>query len=413
MQRKNNLKTVFTEKQITVLQELKKEDWFITTLHGAVRSGKTYLNNFIFLMELRRVARIAKEQGISKPMYILAGFSMSSIQDNILTELNNVFDIELKFDKFGAFELMGVKVIQTTHGNKTGVGRIRGMTAYGAYVNEASLAVESVFEEIKTRCSGVGARIIADTNPDQPEHWLKKNYIDKAETNFDMKAFQFVLDDNTFLDERYVRNLKKATPSGMFYDRAINGMWVTGKGAIYCDFDKNIHYRNSETMPQYFSDYFIGLDFGYEHWGSLVLFGKSDGAYYLIKEVSAQHQQIEYWVEQLQEISYSYGLDIPIYCDSARPEHVAKIGESGLNAIFANKSVLSGIETVAGLLKTGKLFFNEDGISHFKDEIYNYVWDSKTGKPVKMHDDTMDAIRYALHSHLYNPLKITLATSPF
>lgn len=407
------LENVLTNKQADVLGELAKEDWFIAILHGAIRSGKTFVNNIQFLLEVRRVAEQAKKQDIQSPMYILAGYSMSSIQDNILTELSNTFGLEFKFDKYNAFMLMGVKIIQTTHGNIQGIGRIRGMTAHGAYINEASLANESVFEEIKGRCSGVGARILADTNPDQPEHWLKKNYIDKAETNKDIKAFQFILDDNTFLDERYVQNLKNATPSGMFFDRAINGMWVTGKGAIYSDFDKSKHYVSGNKLPAYFDEFFIGLDFGYEHWGSCVLFGKHGEAYYLIKEISAQHEQIEFWIEQLQDLSYEYGMDIPIYCDSARPDHVAKIGSVGLNALFANKSVLSGIETVAGLLKTDRLFFNEYGVSHFKDEIYNYVWDSKTGKPVKMHDDTMDAIRYALHSHIYNPISITLGTSLF
>lgn len=407
------LENVLTNKQADVLGELAKEDWFIAILHGAIRSGKTFVNNIQFLLEVRRVAEQAKKQDIQSPMYILAGYSMSSIQDNILNELSNTFGLEFKFDKYNAFMLMGVKIIQTTHGNIQGIGRIRGMTAHGAYINEASLANESVFEEIKGRCSGVGARILADTNPDQPEHWLKKNYIDKAETNKDIKAFQFILDDNTFLDERYVQNLKNATPSGMFFDRAINGMWVTGKGAIYSDFDKSKHYVSGNKLPAYFDEFFIGLDFGYEHWGSCVLFGKHGEAYYLIKEISAQHEQIEFWIEQLQDLSYEYGIDIPIYCDSARPDHVAKIGSVGLNALFANKSVLSGIETVAGLLKTDRLFFNEYGVSHFKDEIYNYVWDSKTGKPVKMHDDTMDAIRYALHSHIYNPISITLGTSLF
>ena len=196
------LENVLTNKQADVLGELAKEDWFIAILHGAIRSGKTFVNNIQFLLEVRRVAEQAKKQNIQSPMYIIAGYSMSSIQDNILNELSNTFGLEFKFDKYNAFMLMGVKIIQTTHGNIQGIGRIRGMTAHGAYINEASLANESVFEEIKGRCSGVGARILADTNPDQPEHWLKKNYIDKAETNKDIKAFQFILDDNTFLDER-------------------------------------------------------------------------------------------------------------------------------------------------------------------------------------------------------------------
>ncbi|MEI4405955.1 PBSX family phage terminase large subunit, partial [Streptococcus agalactiae] len=82
----------------------RREDWFISVLHGAVRSGKTYLNNFIFLMEIKRVSEIAAKKGVKNPMYILAGYSMSSIQDNVLTELSNVFGLTLKFDRYNSFE---------------------------------------------------------------------------------------------------------------------------------------------------------------------------------------------------------------------------------------------------------------------------------------------------------------------
>ena len=76
-----SLDLLFTKKQQEVLKALMSDDWFIAVLHGAVRSGKTYLNNYIFLYEVRRVAEIAKREGITNPMYILAGYTKSNIQD--------------------------------------------------------------------------------------------------------------------------------------------------------------------------------------------------------------------------------------------------------------------------------------------------------------------------------------------
>src|SRR5699024_11639291 len=87
------------------------------------------------------------------------------------------------------------------------------MTAFGAYVNEATLANEEVFDEIRSRCSGEGARILVDTNPDHPEHWLLKDYIENDDES--IIRYRFTLDDNTFLSERYRRNMKKTTPTGM------------------------------------------------------------------------------------------------------------------------------------------------------------------------------------------------------
>lgn len=175
---------IYNPKQIDVLNKTIKNDWFITLLHGAKRSGKTKINNDLFLFELRRVRKIADEEDIKEPMYILAGVSSATIQKNILQELYNMYSIEPKFDKHGNFKLFGVKVVQAYTGNIGGVGAIRGMTAYGAYINEASLARQEVFAEIVSRCSGTGARILADTNPDNPEHWLKKEYIDNSSKIF-------------------------------------------------------------------------------------------------------------------------------------------------------------------------------------------------------------------------------------
>ena len=129
--------------------------------------------------------------------YILAGYSLGNIQDNILTELSNKYGFEFKFDKYNNFNLFGVKVVQTSHGSISGLGRIRGMTAFGAYINEASLANQEVFDEIKARCSGKGARIIADTNPDHPEHWLLKDYIKSGASG--ILSNHFSLDDNCLL----------------------------------------------------------------------------------------------------------------------------------------------------------------------------------------------------------------------
>ena len=75
-------------------------------------------------------------------------------------------------------------VIQAGRSTIAHLDKIRGMTANGAYVNEATLANEEVFDEIKSRCSGEGARLLADTNPSHPEHWLLKDYIQNPDSKY-------------------------------------------------------------------------------------------------------------------------------------------------------------------------------------------------------------------------------------
>lgn len=392
-----DLNRLYTPKQIEILKRTNTEDFFILGLHGAKRTGKTVINNDIFLRELIRVRKIADKLKIKEPMYILAGVSSKTIQNNVLQEIYNRYQLDIKFDKHNSFTLFGVKVVQAFTGTIGGLGGIRGMTAFGAYVNEASLANEKVFKEIISRCSGDGARIVFDTNPDNPEHWLKKEYIDSKSDN--IISYHFELDDNTFLSPRYIQNIKESTPSGMFYDRDIRGLWVTGEGVVYSDFDSNKHFINDVDNIE-FETYIAGVDWGYSHFGSIVVFGIDKlNNWYLLEEHAKQFKEIDYWADVALDIKGRYG-NINFYCDSARPEHVERFRRERIRAINADKSVLSGIEEVARLIKLGRFFVVSDKVKVFKKEIYNYVWDEKTGNPVKENDDVMDSMRYAIYSHM-------------
>lgn len=106
-----NLNNIYTQKQIDILKACQNTDWFMLINHGAKRSGKTQLDNDIFLQELMRVRGIANKLGIDTPQYILAGYSFSNIQKNILIELSNKYGFEFKFDKYNNFTLFGVRVV--------------------------------------------------------------------------------------------------------------------------------------------------------------------------------------------------------------------------------------------------------------------------------------------------------------
>ena len=386
----------YTPKQLKVLKYIWTHDWFICGLHGAKRAGKTVVNNDTFVSELKRVRKNADKLGIDEPMYILAGTSSTSIQNNVLQELYNKYGFEPKYDKHGSFTFCGVKVVQVYTGSISGLKRARGFTAFGAYVNEASLANEVVFKEIISRCSGEGARIVWDSNPDNPNHWLNRDYIDKNKDG--IIDFKFQLDDNTFLSKRYCESIKAATPRGKFYDRDILGLWTVAEGAIYSDYDKNIH--EVDTLPAMVK-YFAGVDWGYDHFGSIVIIGEdSQENLYLVDGIAEQYKEIDWWVNRAKEFKEKYG-DITFYADSARPEHVDRFNNEGIVTVNANKAVISGIEMIAKLFKENKLYIKRGVISRFFDEIYQYKWKQNSTKdePLKEFDDVLDALRYAIYSN--------------
>lgn len=390
-----DLSKFYTKRQLDVLNYIWNHDWFICGLHGAKRAGKTVVNNDTFVTELSRVRKIADRLGVDEPIYILAGTSSTSIQNNVLQELYNKYGFEPKYDKHGSFVFCGVKVVQVYTGSISGLKRARGFTAFGAYVNEASLANEIVFKEIISRCSGEGARVVWDSNPDNPNHWLNRDYIGKNDGK--IIDFSFKLDDNTFLSKRYIDSIKAATPKGKFYARDILGKWTVAEGAIYADYDTKIHVV--DELPD-MRRYFAGIDWGYTHYGSIVIVGEGvDNNYYLVDGVAAQFKEIDWWVEQARKLTDIYG-NIPFYADSARPEHVARFDNEGFDISNANKSVIAGIELIAKLFKEQRLYVKRDFVPRFFDEIFQYQWkeNSTRDEPLKEFDDVLDSVRYALYS---------------
>ena len=402
---------LYSLKQKKVLEFALNNDFFMLINHGAKRSGKTIIDNDLFLFELKRVKKIANRLNIPLPQYILAGADLGSLQRNVLNELTNKYDIDFRLDKHNRFILFGVQVCCFGHSKINDLGRIRGMTAFGAYINEGTVANKEVFYEIKSRCSGEGARIIMDTNTDSPEHYIKKDFIDIADGKT-IKEVQWKLKDNTFLTQRYIDNIIATTPSGMFTDRDIEGLWVTPEGIVYSDFNEKVHYIDDIKNIK-FVRYIAGVDWGYSHYGAIVVIGIDDkGNYYLIKEIASQFKEIDYWVDKAKEVQKEYGYNIPFYCDTARPEHIDRFKRECINAIDANKEVLSGIEDVAKLYKANKLYIVRNIAKRFSEEIYMYVWKASADEPIKEFDDVQDAIRYAIHTDKTKS-KVIMTNKPF
>ena len=167
-------------------------------------------------------------------------------------------------------------------------------------------------------------------------------------------------------------------------------LWTVAEGAIYADFDKNIHIV--DNPPNDITRYYAGVDWGYDHFGSIVIIGETDdGVAYIVDGIAEQYKHIDWWIKQANEYIAKYG-NIKFYCDTARPEHIADFKRNNINAIFANKSVIAGIEEVAKRFKEDRLFYVKDTVPRFEDEIYQYRWKANSTKdePLKEWDDVLD-----------------------
>ena len=391
-----------TNKQKQVVDCIRYENPKILICSGAKRAGKTWILIYAF------IGHVAKYENKGHS-FILGGTTQASIRRNVLNDLEDILGYELKLYEDNHFKLFGNKIYCFDGANADSYKKMRGFTAHGAFLNEATTLHDTFVKEAISRCSGNGARIYMDTNPENPTHTVKVNYIDKdgqrlKNGQLNIKAFNFTLYDNTFLNKEYVESIEASTPSGMFYNRDILGIWVASEGVVYKDFNKDIHYiKEADIKDIQFKKYFTGVDFGWEHYGSMVVIGLGiDDKYYLLKEYAYQHKDIDYWVNIAKDIVKEYG-NINFYCDHARPDYISKLKVNGIRAINARKEVLEGISTIATLFKTNKLLILEDNVDIFKKEIYNYVLKNGKDEPVKTSDDVLDSLRYAI----YTGIKLT------
>jgi len=85
---------------------------------------------------------------------------------------------------------------------------------------------------------------------------------------------------------------------------------------------------------------------------------------------------------------------VTILADYSRPEIIAEMNNAGFDVQNANKVVKKGIDNI----KTFGVFCEDN--KEIKKEYDNYKWkkvgDIITDEPVKLFDDAMDAIRYAV-----------------
>jgi len=264
------------------------------------------------------------------------------------------------------------------------------------------LSHENSVDEAIKRCSGEGSRVFWDCNPDYPTHPIKTDYIDNdgvllSSGRIRIKAWSFNLWDNSkknggYLTEEYIENLE-ASFTGFKKDRAIWGKWVAAEGVIYKHFNENM-IVDAENLPE-FKRFFAGVDWGYGHVGSILIFGEDhDGNIYLLEETAEKGKEIDWWVERKNKYETKYG-KMQWYCDSARPEYVLRFG--GVNA---KKEVIEGIDTCSRLMNDGKFFVVRNKAKRWMQEVYSYIWIDHKSKeePRKENDDSMDAMRYALHT---------------
>lgn len=390
-----------TPKQINYLQNSNRR---INIADGSVRSGKTVAAN------LRWMEYVVNSGPPGD--YLMFGKTERTLKRNILSPMKSLLGNSFRINQGqGEVTLCDKKIYLCGASDERAADKIRGATLAGAYGDEISLAPESFVKMLLSRLSIKDAKLFGTTNPEGPYHWLKTSFIDRI-NDLDMSLHHFKIEDNTFLDPKYVESLKKEY-TGVFYKRYIEGLWVMAEGIIYDVFDENKHV-DKIVEPDTFQNYIVSCDYGTNNPCTFGLYGfdgQSPPAY-LIKEYyydsNAKNKRQKTDRQYANDMVKFIG-DIPvntIYVDPSALSFIVELKQLGKWTVKAAKNdVLDGIRFVSKLLSTGGYYVDESCLETIKG-YQSYCWDPKAqergeDKPLKINDHTADRDRYALFSHFY------------
>ncbi|MHA1572595.1 MAG: terminase large subunit, partial [Alphaproteobacteria bacterium] len=153
-----------------------------------------------------------------------------------------------------------------------------------------------------------------------------------------------------------------------------------------------------------FDETILGLDFGFNHPTALVEIGLRDKQAFLTERLYASGMTTADLIAWMDKNGISKG--DPIYADAAEPDRIEELYRAGYNVLPAAKgpgSVNAGIVYCKGLA-----IHTRPQNKNINEENANYRWRvDKNGEaldqPEKSGDHAMDAIRYALFTHLKQP----------
>ena len=395
------------------LVSIVEADARINAWEGSVRSGKTIASLIRWLIFVASAPTGGE--------LVMVGRTRDSLYRNVIAPLTNpeIFGQlakQISYNNGAPVAIIMGRIVHVLGANDAKAEpKVRGMTCAGAYVDEATTLPRTFFDQLVARCSVKGAKIFTTTNPDNPGHWFRKEYLKRpAETR--LRSWHFVLDDNPFLDPDYVAALK-ATYTGLFYRRSILGHWVQAEGAIYEAFDETRHVvRDVPHIARWLCD---AIDYGTTNPYADLLIGLGvDQRLYVVseyrwdsraerrKKTDAEYSQArKRWLASVPHPQTNVIGVQPEWTvvDPSAASYIEQLHRDGVHGVTpADNTVVDGIRTVASLIAAGRLLVHESARGLI-EEIPGYSWDDEKAEkgedvPIKLDDHSCDALRYGVRT---------------
>lgn len=309
------------------------------------------------------------------------------------------------------------------------------------FVQEATDLTRDDWEKLTTRLRNGKVsfqQLIADCNPQQPSHWLKKR-ADEGKTHLlpsrhedNPRLFDHDPETDTYTvteqGRHYISLLDQLT--GARKERLRWGRWAAAEGMIYTEWNPQLHLSDRKVLPSTW-DRVWSVDFGFTNpfvWQMWAI--DPDGRAWLEKEIYRSQRLVEDHAKDILQVvrmrdgvTWKYPKPRVILCDHDAEDRATLERHLGLGTAPAWKSVSDGIQAMQSRLKKQpdglpRLFVCRDALVSrdeelagagkplgFKEEVEGYVWEPEPDgrpskdRPLKVNDHSMDAARY-LVAHL-------------
>ena len=402
----------FGEKQLYTLtwwSDAAMHDYDAIICDGSIRAGKTMTMAVSFILWAFTA--------FDKQVFAICGKTIESVRRNIVTHLPQWLDGIVRIQERRSENLLIISFAGKTNrfylfgGKDEGsAALIQGMTLAGVMFDEVALMPRSFVEQALARCSVEGSKFWFNCNPDSPEHWFYKEWIQKHKEK-NALYLHFTMKDNKSLSEK-VKKRYENMYSGVFYDRFIRGLWVVAEGLVYDFFQSKKETIIKTVDMNDYNEFYVSIDYGTINPCSMGLWGvNSEGAariresYFDSRKEGRQRTDEEHYqalVELVEDLSIARVVVDPSAASFI--ECIRRHGEFRVKP--AINSVIDGIRITSSLLNAGMIRIDpscKDCIREFG----LYRWDEKktADTVLKENDHAMDEVRYFCNTVLRKKFK--------
>ena len=259
---------------------------------GSVRCGKTVLATFSYVNWA--------SFNFDREEFALCSKTIGTCIRNVVRPLRKVLSVEPNYNadfKRGREEGPHIVITNLDSGSEnifwvfggkdeSSQDLIQGKTLAGILFDEPPLMPQSFINQGLARLSVEGAKAWFLNNPETPTHKLYVETLDPLQEAGKLHYLHITMDDNPALSDEAKNRIKSQWPVGsVLYRRYVLGERAAAEGRVFPFFDEQPSAGYVvESVPDHFTEYLVGLDYGISNPFVAVLWGLSGGIWYILKE---------------------------------------------------------------------------------------------------------------------------------